>query len=325
MNVLVTGGLGFVGINLVRDLAQVDTVTVIAADIHEPSADQQATLRSAGSHIRLARLDVCDREAYRALVAAECITHIVHAAAITPSDVQERDQAPLVTDVNLGGSLNALAVGYEQPAVERVLLISSSGVYGFENNEAIELQDEAGPLALNNLYAITKYSAELLAERYSTLSSKWMASVRLGSVYGPFEQPGESRQHVSQVQRMTNFMQAGHSLRLYGPEVARDWVYTTDVSAAIYALLTAPHWSYPTYNIGAGAAITLREMADAFQQLGLRVEWVSDPAEADIAMLDSNWRAALSIERLKADTGFNPQYSFKDGLFDYLSRPDPAG
>jgi len=321
MNVLVTGGLGFIGFNLVRELARIDSVTVISADIHEPSADQQAALLSAGQSVRLAHLDVRDREAFLELVTAERITHIVHAAAITPSEIQESTQAPFVIDVNLAGSLNALAVGYEQVEVERVLLVSSSGVYGLPRVGNTAPQPEIGPLELNNLYSITKYSAELVAERYATLSRKMMAAVRLGSVYGPFEQPGESRTNVSHVQRMTDALVAGRMLRLYGPDVSRDWVYTVDVADAIYALLTAPRWNYPTYNIGTGVAVSFREIADSFKQLGLQMEWVENPAEADIAMLDSSWRAALRIERLQAETGFTPKYSFADGLFDYLSRP----
>ncbi len=325
MNILVSGGLGFVGINLIRDLAQIPSVNVIAADIHEPSASQQAVLRSAGPRARFALLDVRDREAYRQLVAGASITHIVHAAAITPSEALERAQAPLVTDVNLVGSLNALAVGFEQAEVQRVLLASSSGVYAFPGSEGSAPQPESGPLELNNLYAITKYAAELVAERYAALSQKMMAAVRLGSVYGPFEQPSQSRQHVSQVQRMADALQSGRKLRLYGPDISRDWVYSADVARAVYALLTAPRWNYPAYNVGTGAAVPFREIADSFQQLGLQVEWVSDPTEADIAMLEGSRRAALRIDRLQADTGFQPKYSFAEGLFDYLSRPDGLG
>lgn len=321
MNVLVTGGLGFVGINLVRDLAQMPDLNVVAADIREPSTAQQAALQSAGPQVRCARLDVRDRNAFRRLTATESITHIVHGAAITPSEEQEHAQAPFVADINLMGSLNALAVGYELTQVERVLLISSSGVYGVPRGEQTALQAEAGPLELINLYAITKYSAELLAERFAALGPTMMTTVRLGSVYGPFEEPGEGRRRVSQVQRLTDALGEGRKLRLHGPQVRRDWVYTADIAGAVYALLTAPRWSYPAYNIGSGVAIPFREVVATFERLGLRAEWVDDPAQADIAMLGINQRAALSIERLRADTGFTPHYSFVDGLFDYLARP----
>ena len=318
MNILVTGGLGFVGFNLARDLARSGGCAVIAADLHDPTPEQEAVLQAAGP-VRCARLDVRDRPAYARLVETGHITHIVHAAAVTPSDQMEREQAPLVTEINLNGALNALAIGYEQPGVERVLLVSSSGVYGFPPADPFSPQREEGPLALNNLYAVTKHAAELVAARYAALSGKPMAAVRLGSVYGPFEHPGKSRQQVSQVQRMANALREGRRMRLYGPDVARDWVYTADISAAVRALLSAPRWNYPVYNIGSPVPVSFSEVAAAFQQLGLQVEWVTDPASADLAMLDASRRAPLSLERLQADTGFTPRFTFAAALQDYLA------
>ena len=87
-------------------------------------------LAPVAERVRAVQLDVTDRTAFIRLVSDLSITHLVHAAAITPDDAQERAQPDAVVDINLGGSTNALAALAACPGLERLLLVSSSGVYG---------------------------------------------------------------------------------------------------------------------------------------------------------------------------------------------------
>jgi UDP-glucose 4-epimerase len=318
MKLLITGGLGFVGLSMARFLSQSLQCEVIAADIIQPDDAITQFLQPVHDLVHCQVLDVRDRTAFNRLVNDQSITHIVHAAAITPSFKQECDQALLITDVNLGGALNAIAIGYESPLVERVLLCSSSGVYGAALAGSGELQQETGSLKLDNLYAITKFSAELLAERYALLGTTMMASVRLGSVYGPLELPGKSRSSTSQVHHLMTAMQEGRGLRLFGAHISRDWVYTRDVAEAVRCLLCASRWNYPVYNIGSGAAIRFEAVVAPFVRLGLNVDWVDDPHQADIALTTESARAALDMSWLQSDTDFIPCYSFESGISDYI-------
>ena len=327
MKVLITGGLGFVGINLARYLAQtMKDARIIAADVNVADAATLAFLKPVANRVHIARLDVTDRAALRDLVQSHAITHIVHAAAITPTDQQEQAQAPLVVDVNLGGVINVLDVALESPSVERLLLCSSSGVYGAPQTLAKvpnlrKGQIEDAPLQLDNLYTITKHSAELLAARFSALSGKPMASARLAAIYGPLERPTGSRERTSHVERLRAALQAGRTVRVAGPDVPRDWTYTLDMGEAIRALLGAPRWNHSIYNVSCGQAATFRQIVEAFVARGLRVEWVSDPAEAEIAMRPEQARAPLDISRLQRDAGFVPRYDWAAGSADYLALP----
>jgi UDP-glucose 4-epimerase len=318
MRLLITGGTGFVGLSLARFLAQTLGCEVVTADINRFNDAAREFLEPVHNLVHWYPLDVCDRMAFSQLVEGQGITHIIHAAAITPSFEQERDQAVYVTDVNLVGALNAIAVGYEKSCVERVLLCSSSGLYGPAPIAAGELQHEAGGLQLDNLYAITKYSVELVAKRYGQLGATMMASIRLGSVYGPLEKPGQSRNGTSQVHRLLTAMQEDRMLRLFGPKIRRDWVYTRDVAEAVRCLLDASQWNYPVYNIGSGSAIRFDNVVEPFVRRGLRVEWVDDPLQADIALTAESGRAALDITRLQSDSNFSPRYDFEAGIVDYL-------
>jgi nucleoside-diphosphate-sugar epimerase len=90
MKILVTGGLGFVGINLVRSLAESPENQVVAADLLPLTADCARFLAPVAARVTAAHLDVRQAGALGALVQAEAITHIVHAAAITATDDRGR-------------------------------------------------------------------------------------------------------------------------------------------------------------------------------------------------------------------------------------------
>ena len=319
MNILVTGGLGFVGLNVVRHLAEtIPGATVFAADVLETTPAIERFLAPVAGAVFAHRLDVRDRAAFEELVERARITHLVHAAAITTDDEREAAEAPYVVDVNLLGAINALAVAWSTPQVERALLFSSSGVYGVPEDGDDAPRAEDGPLGLSSLYSITKYSAELLARRYAALSGKPMTSVRPAGVYGPMERPTGSRQQMSHPCQLREALRAGRPVKVTMPEARRDWVYAGDIAAGVRALLLAPSWSYSSYNIGGGRATPFREMVNAFAAFGLQVEWVEDAADADIAPRPTGSHAYMDVGRLKRDTGFQPAFGPVDGVANYL-------
>jgi UDP-glucose 4-epimerase len=320
MIILVSGGLGFVGINIVQYLAQLSYVEkVVAADILEPDPVAQSFLQQITPKLVFRKMDVADLVSYRSLVEEFGVTSLIHAAAITPDLDYERAHAARVVEVNLSGALNAMAIGYQSPSIKRVLLCSSSGIYGSPRRK-VPLQAEKGPLDLDNLYAITKYSAELIAGRYTRLCGKTFCAVRLGSVYGPMERPTGSRQNMSHIQRLRSALLAGRKVRLAGADISRDWVYALDVAEAVRALLCAPVLTHTVYNVGLGEAFSFRQVVEAFVPYGLRVEWVDEPDQADIFMRQESERAALDIRRLKKDAGFIPCFGISAGVSDYMQK-----
>lgn len=144
MTVLVTGAAGFVGLNIVRKLV-LQGVPVVALVRNTPD---RATLRFLGHGAEIVRFvcgDVCDRAGMLALVEREGVRRIVHGAAITSSEAERNDPATF-TDVNLGGTLNLLEAA-RQVKAERVVLISSSGIYGAPSDPT-RLIDEDDPLQI---------------------------------------------------------------------------------------------------------------------------------------------------------------------------------
>jgi len=314
MKILVTGGLGFVGINLVRFLADQPATKVVAADLAAMDEHASSFLQPVADNLINVRLNIADRQAVRTLVEDQQITHIVHAAAITATDEQEAADPTRIVDVNLGGTVNVLDAAMAVSSVQRVINVSSSGVYSVDSARLPSPLPEDGPLEMNNLYAITKYSGELLTTRYAALSGKPMTSVRLASVYGPMERTTGSRSRTSLMNRIYTAWSTGKAIQVYGPTVSRDWVHAEDVARAVWMLLNAPQWRYPAYNISTGVPTPFAELVARFAAHGLQAEWTDDPSYADIAQLAHNTRIPLDIQRLVAETGFRAEIELLQGI-----------
>ena len=318
MRILVSGGLGFVGLHLARCCAE-HGAEVIAADWLEPDDGAQAFLAPVSERIRLRRLDVRQRDALEMLIRTEGVTHILHAAALTPDQVTEQAQMDRVLDVNLGGAVNAILAAARGPEVERLILFSSSGLYGAPPEDSASLQSEQSTLDLGHLYTVTKYSAELVLQRCAELSGKHMAALRLASIYGEMERPTGSREHMSHIWRLRAAQLSGRRVRVAGPAVGRDWLYAGDMAEAVWTLLCAPRWSYFVYNLGAGQALRFETIVELLARRGLVYEWVDDPEAADIAMRPQQARAPLDLTRLRADTGLTWPRSPTERMEQYLN------
>ena len=319
MRILVTGGLGFVGINLVRDLALAfPEATLFAADRLPVDDSIRRFFAVVKEQVIIEPLDIRDREALDTLVNKSRITHFIHAAAVTPDEDTEWHHSPDVVDINLVGAVNALRVAYQSDLVERFVFISSSGLYGRPEPGDVALQTEDKNIQLDHLYGISKYSIELLTERYALYTGKPMASLRLASMFGPMERNTGARTGMSTPRRLMNALQSGQSLKVFGPSIRRDWMHTADVSLAIAQLFQVDAWQYAVYNAGAGEAMAFGDLVGVFEKHGLSVEWMQTAAQAEIAMQAENGRQALDISRLKSDTGYQPMLTGTNGVEKYI-------
>lgn len=314
MNLLVTGALGFVGVNLVRSLATQPGIHVTAADLHAPDPVTTRFLAPVADRVTLARLDVTDRVAVHTLVAAAQTTHIVHAAAITPDRVQEQRVPTTIVDVNLGGAINVLDAALVHGHVQRTLLLSSSGVYAGAASGDLSPQGEEDDLVSDSLYASTKRCVELIAARYAAASSKSIAALRLGPMYGPLERVSPSRRRTTPIRQLAEAWRVGQAVTVAGAAVTRDWTYAADVAAAVLAALRASHLAHTVYNLSCGRAYAFGEVVEVFAARGLQVMWTEDIDGADIAMQPHQVRRPLDITRLQHDVGFAPRYSLTVGI-----------
>jgi UDP-glucose 4-epimerase len=314
--VLVTGAAGFVGAHIVLRLASAGA-RVVALARRAPDAELQRFLAPVAPLVCFAEGDVRDRAGLVHLTEREGIRRVVHAAAITSGE-HERDDPAGFVDVNLGGTLNVLEAA-RRIGAERVVLISSSAVYGAPHDLARAIQ-ETDPLQIGGAYTICKQAGEQLCRRYNELYGLSAVAGRLGTAYGPMERPTDSRSTMSQVTALMHAALTGRQLRIYGAERLRDACYIDDVAEAFCLLTLADRLGYPIYNVSAGTAHSLREIADAIAHLVPGLAWTSTdvPEEADLVVRPASERGPMNIERLRVDMGFTPRFTLRSGLASYL-------
>ncbi len=316
MRILITGALGFLGINLVRFFASQPNVHVVATDTATINDAAHGFLKPVAKHLEHAFLDICDRAAVHTLLVEKNITHIVHAAALTVEETLAN--ASRVVAVNLGGSISLLDAILENNTVERTIVISSSGVYGSPVHRTPKLQREADPLNLTTLYAITKHCSELLLARYSILCGRKILAVRLPAVYGPMEYAKLSRPSTTVFQHLMTALHDKRKVSVTGRAIVRDWTYSVDIAEGIWKLLRTPRLSHSVYNISCGEGTSFFQVVQAFAALGLQISWVDGNTIADISMYPHQERTPLDITRLSDETGFRPRFNLQSAITDWL-------
>ncbi|TGR72759.1 NAD-dependent epimerase/dehydratase family protein, partial [Mesorhizobium sp. M2D.F.Ca.ET.223.01.1.1] len=105
-----------------------------------------------------------------------------------------------------------------------------------------------------------KFASEMVTNRYADLFGLSAVSVRLASVYGPMDRATESRDFRHVPNRVAHMALAGETIRPNSLEPVGDYVASTDVAAAILALIDARHLNYRHYNIGSGSSQTIGEI-----------------------------------------------------------------
>ncbi len=309
MKVLVTGGAGFVGLNLVEALlARGDGV--VAVSERDFPAHARAVFASLPGTLATARADVTDAAALDAVFAGHHPQAVVHAAAITAGERRELTDFDRVVDVNVKGTSRVLASAAAHGA-RRIVYVSSGSAYGTALADG-ETVTEATPPQPDTLYAITKHASERICARYTRLSGIEVVSARLGSVFGPWERDTGVRDTLSLPFQIFRLARAGAEVVLPQKEVRRDWIYSRDAAAGLMALIDAPAPAHELYNIAAGRAWPgfaeswCAELRQSFP--GLRCRVAGPGEKANVSFLGDLDRAMMSVERIGADTGFRPAY-----------------
>lgn len=317
MTVLITGGAGFVGANVVRHVAESGREAVCfdrAAGDGDPLREWY--FEDVRDRVHEYEGDVTDPGDVEAAVDRYDVEAVVHAATITPSPAAERDRANAILDVNLLGTANVLDAARDG-GVDRVVYTSSGAVY--RNNSELEPIDEYDALDLNGLYPISKHGSEQLCQLYQDRYGLETVTARLGWVYGHMERPTGSREHMSSVYAAMRAALDGETLRVNDLDRRRDWTHGQDVARGIRSLLAADSLGEPVYNLTAGEGYSMREVVDRVAELveGVEVRRVDSRSEANVPVSSTSRRGHLGTARLARETGFAPAFPLEEGLAEY--------
>ena len=316
MATLVTGGVGFVGASIVKQLAARGH-EVVSYDVLAPDGLMTHFLGDLAAKVTFVDGDILDTAGLDALRRNHSIDKIVHAAVFTVNRTdRETARSKEILDINLTGTGNLLELAREI-GVQRFVYISSGAAYGLcrDPDQTYNEDDHPQP---ENLYGITKLASEQLTSRYGALHGFSTASLRVSTPYGPMERVTGHRDNMSTPYQWTGAMLRGEPINLDTTDFGRDYTYVLDTGSAIAAVVDAPELPHDLYNITNGVPVTgaqiQRTLAELFPETRI-VE--TEPAEPAGSSLGPT-RGPLSGYRLWHDLGWVPQYDLAAGLTDYV-------
>lgn len=294
MRALVTGAAGFVGAVLARRLV---------SDGHEV----HAMVRPGSDLWRLETIaatvhevDIAEQPAVSDVVSRIHPEWVFHLAAYGAYPFQTDFRAMVRT--NVLGTIHlvesCLRVGFEV-----LVNTGSSSEYGFTDHAPCEIE-EPRP---SSDYAVTKLTATLYCRAAAARSGRSIPTLRLYSVYGPYEEPSRF------VPQLAVRGLEGKLPPLVSPDIARDFVFVDDVVEAFLAAANLPGTAPgAVYNVGTGRQTSIREaVAIARRVLSIELvpEWGTMPNRA--------WDTSIWVanrDRIERELGWKPGTTFEEGF-----------
>ena len=305
INILVTGGAGFIGSNIVDALLQDERVNKVRVlDNLSTGHKENIAHHLNNSKFEFIWGDMCE---YRTcLKACEGIDKICHQAAL--GSIPRSIADPIMTNkVNITGTLNIFTTAKEL-GIKRIVYAASSSTYG-DSKELPKKEDRIGaPLSP---YAITKLVNELYAKVFSDLYHMEFVGLRYFNIFGPRQDPNGA--YAAVIPLFVSALLNNKAPRINGDgEQSRDFTYVANaVKANLLALFTEkPEALHQVYNIACGERITINELFNNLKEIGSSdlVPTYGPTRAGDIK------HSLADISKAKSLLGYEPIVSVRDGL-----------
>jgi nucleoside-diphosphate-sugar epimerase len=305
--ILVTGGSGFVGLNVVEQLlARGEELTVV--DLSPPRIEAPFLK---GNTTDVARLDEIFSEAKPQTV--------IHLAAITASAERDAKEPQLIAQVNVVGTLNVLEAA-RRHGVKRFVHASTGAVFGAAGIGAPAPLREEDKVEPTGIYGITKYAAERAVLRMANLWKMDVRVGRLGMVFGRWEHATHARDILSPPTEVAKIAVNGGEA-VFPPLGATDNIYAPDLASALITMMDAASPRHRLYHLSAGTAWSLPQWCAALQKRFPAFRWreAVDLMECNVKPLTPGTRTRFDTRRLTDDLGWKPRFDLASSCDDFVS------
>lgn len=304
LNIVVTGGAGFIGSHLIdRLLKEGHTVTNI--DNFDPFYDESIKRENIKGHLEydtytLHEVDIRDKEALGKAIPndTDVIVHLAAKAGVRPSIAD-----PIAyQEVNVAGTQNMLEVAREKD-IKQFVFASSSSVYG--KNPNVPWKEDDAVLQPISPYASTKVSGELLGHVYSHLYDIRFLALRFFTVYGPRQRPDLA------IHKFLKLMSEGNEITLYGDgSTRRDYTYIDDIVNGVMSAIEYKDSMYEVINLGNNKTVELLELVEAIEKAsGITAKKTF--GEEQPGDVKQTW---ADVEKADNYLGYKSDYSINEGL-----------
>jgi dTDP-glucose 4,6-dehydratase len=302
--VVVTGAGGFIGSHLVEGLVREGAR--VRAMLRYTSRGQRGALDmvpdTVMEHVDVTLGDVRDFDAVREICrGADAVFHLAALIGIPYSYEHPQE----VIDTNILGTSNVLLAAKELSSLERIVLTSTSEVYG----SALRIpMDEEHPLQAQSPYSATKIAADALGLSFHRSFALPVTIVRPFNAYGP----RQSARAV--IPAILSQALAGMTLRLGTLDTTRDFTYVADTAQGFLAVAAADRAVGEVVNVGSGTEVSIRDVVHAAAKIvgrELKVEGDEQrmrPTASEVARLHSDSSKAAKL------TGWRAEVPLEEGL-----------
>lgn len=315
MAVLVAGGNGFIGINLVKALAQRGH-EVISFDIKPVDALERKYVSRRTDLVAFVQGDIRKKSDLQLVASEHRITNIVNTVADNghrPSNKAIRT----MLNINVMAKLNLLDLA-SQIGVGKFVWVSSVNVYGYwpQDKELLTEDDRPAP---DQAEFTTNYLGELMGRKFGEINGFKAVSVRINSTFGPMERGSAQRSFPSIFQEWTGNVVNGQPIKVpLQLNVGRQYGYVTDIVEGICAILEAPSVPHDLYNLSSPTWTPLKEVVDTLRRLRPSLQVVQDPNWPTSRWKTRNLSPVMDVSRIKKDLGFAPRFDLTTGLKELL-------
>lgn len=304
--ILVTGGAGFIGANLVRRLRADD------CDVHVILRDEKNAWRLEGitDELTVHHGDMRNEQCIRDIVAQVQPEYVYHMATFgaypKQSDMQNIVEADII------GSLNLFCALEKCTALKRVINAGTSSEYGPKQ----ELMRETDVLEPTTPYGVAKSAQTLFAQLFARERYLPVVTLRLFAIYGPYEAPGRLIADVMCA------LARNTVLELSSPAPTRDFIYMEDTIQAMLLAAQAERASGEVLNIGSGVEYTVGEVVERAMHVAgksIPLKWGNE--EKRRAYDTTRWVADIS--KAQSILGWTPTHTLDEGLratFDWYKQ-----
>ena len=307
MNILVTGGMGFIGSNFISYmLNKYADYNIVNLDLITYAANVES-LRSLEGDSRhtFIKGDIGDKQLVNSIIKEHQIQIIVNFAAESHVDRSISDPGVFVKTNVLGTQV--LLDAANQNNINKFVQISTDEVYG-SLGEAGYFTEET-PLAPNSPYSASKAGADLLVRAYYETFNLPINITRCSNNYGPYQFPEKLIPLI-----VTNALE-GKELPIYGDgKNIRDWLHVTDHCSAI-DLVIHQGKEGEVYNIGGNNEKTNNEIVQLIvEKLGVSADLITYVPDR----LGHDRRYAIDSGKISKQLGWTPKYNFDSGILETI-------